>query len=91
MVEEHRLILLWPRELEAVEDSILLGDAVLQRALVEGQGREVTEAWVHSVLHLQPDGSDTEANEALEETLVQACLRSFLAHYHRAELAVIAD
>jgi len=46
---------------------------------------------VHAVLHLQSNGSNAEAHEALKERLRQACLGGLLAHDHRAQLAVIAD
>lgn len=46
---------------------------------------------MHAVLDLQTDWPNSEADEPLKETLVQASLRRFLAHDDRAELAVVAD
>ena len=46
---------------------------------------------MHPVLHLEADRTNTEANEALEQALVEASLGGFLAHDDRAELTVVAD
>lgn len=49
----------WPGEVEAFKNSILFGDTVLQRALVESERREVAEAGMHTILYLKSDGSDS--------------------------------
>jgi hypothetical protein len=59
MIEEHRFLLNWPGEVEAFKNSILFGDTVLQRALVESERREVAEAGMHTILYLKSDGSDS--------------------------------
>ena len=80
-----------PGEVDAAEQPLVLRDAILERALVERVGRELREARVHAVLHLQPDRPDAEQHEALEERLRQAGTLGALAHDDGTELAVVAD
>jgi hypothetical protein len=46
---------------------------------------------VHAVLHLQPDGLDTQQPQPLKQALGQAHLGSTLAHDHGGQLAVVTD
>lgn len=71
--EVHGFVFLRPRELESFQDAVLTRYTILQRALIESHRRESTQTWVHTVLHLQSDGSDAEADETLEQRLIQAC------------------
>lgn len=66
MVEEHRLVRMGPVELEAGEDPVLLGNAVLQRALVERHRWEVRQSWMHAVLDLQANWPEPQANQSFE-------------------------
>ena len=44
---------------------------------------------MHSVLDLKANRADAEAHQSLEQTLIQSCLRSLLAHDDWAKLAVV--
>ena len=46
---------------------------------------------MHSVLDLETNRTDAEADQSFEETLVEACLGSLLAHDDWTKLAVITD
>mmetsp|Transcript_99127 Transcript_99127/g.206634 ORF Transcript_99127/g.206634 Transcript_99127/m.206634 type:complete len:346 (+) Transcript_99127:1539-2576(+) len=46
---------------------------------------------MHSVLHLQANGSDAKEDQTLEETLVETGLGSSLAHDHGAELTMVPN
>lgn len=70
--------------------STTCSDAVLEGALVEDVGREGAECGMHPVLDLQADGADAQHHQALEERLRQSRFGRFLAHHHRAQLAVVA-
>mmetsp|Transcript_6255 Transcript_6255/g.15425 ORF Transcript_6255/g.15425 Transcript_6255/m.15425 type:complete len:311 (-) Transcript_6255:812-1744(-) len=89
-VEEHGLGGHRPREVETCLLSLLHGHTVLQSALVEGVGGELGETRVHAVLHLQPDGTHTQCNETLKQTLAETGPRGLLAHDDGSELAVVA-
>lgn len=90
MEEQHRLFLLRPREFKSLQNALLSAQAVLQTTLVEGDRRKGRKVRVHAVLDLQTDRPNTEADEPLEKTLVQAGLLRLLAHDDRAELAMVA-
>ena len=62
MVEEHWLVLLWPRKFEAFEDAILFGNPILERSFVESEGWEIAETGVHSILNLQSNWPDSKAD-----------------------------
>ena len=46
---------------------------------------------MHAVLNLKPDRPDAQAYKSLEQTLVEAGLRSLFTHDDRTELAVVPD
>jgi hypothetical protein len=46
---------------------------------------------VHAVLHLQPDGLDTQQPQPLKQALGQARLSSTLAHDHGGQLAMVTN
>ena len=45
---------------------------------------------MHSVLHLESNRPDSQADQSLEKTLVQPCFGSLFAHDNGTELAVVA-
>ena len=46
---------------------------------------------MHPVLDLQTDRSDTEADKAFKQGLIEACLGSFLTHDNWPQLTVVTD
>lgn len=80
MVEEHRLRGLRPREMEIGHDSIFFINSILQRSLIESHRRKLRQARMHPILNLQPNGPDSQADQPLEQRLVQARFCCFLAH-----------
>ena len=80
MVEHHWLLRLGPLEREVFKDPVLLRNTILKRTFIECHRWEVAESRMHSVLDLQSDWSDTEADKPLKETLIQTSLRCFLTH-----------
>lgn len=46
---------------------------------------------MHTVLDLEPDWPQAEADESFEQTLIKACFCCFLAHNDRTKLAMIAN
>eukprot|EP00961_Rhodomonas_salina_P161244 2170772-Rhodomonas_salina.2 len=80
-VEQHRLRRHWPRELERRALALRVRHSVLERALVEGVGRELGERGVHAVLDLEAHGLHAQGHQALEQRLLQTRLGRFLAHH----------
>lgn len=64
-------------------------DSVLERAFIEDIGRESAERRVHTVLHLQANGSDAQHHQSFEERLGETCLSCLFTHDHWTKLAVI--
>ena len=91
MVEEHRLFYGRPGEVKVLQDAVLLGDTVLQRAFVERQRGKVTQARMHAILNLKSNGSNTKADKPFEKALIKTCLSSFLAHNDGSKLTVITN
>jgi len=46
---------------------------------------------MHTILDLQADWSNTEANKSLKQALIETSFGSFLTHDYRAKLAVITN
>lgn len=80
-----------PTETETRQDPIVLRNAVLERAFVEGHRWKVAQSRVHAVLDLEADRPKTETYQTLKQALVQASLGGLLAHDDRPELAVVTD
>ena len=76
MEKEHWLLLLRPGEVEPRKNTVLLRDTVLETALVESHGWEIRKTRMHAVLNLKPNWPDAQAYKSLEQTLVEAGLRS---------------
>ena len=90
-VEEHGLLGLRPRKVQARYEALGGRDAVLQRAVVEDVGWKGGESRMHAILDLESNGPNAEHDEALEQRLAEAGTCRLLAHDDRAELAVVAD
>ena len=89
MVEEHWPILLWPWELKSLQNSFVFRNSILKGSFVKSHRWEIAESWVHPVLDLESNWSDSKADQPLKKTLVESCFRRFLAHDNRAKLAMV--
>ena len=86
LVEEHGRIRDRPREVDVLAEPFGRSNSVLQGSLVEHVGRELREARMHAVLHLQADGAIPENNKPLKERLRQASTCRLLVHNDWTEL-----
>lgn len=91
LVKKHRRLWHGPREIDVFADSLGSSDTILQSAFVEHVGGKLRQAWVHSVLDLQTNGSVTEDDEPFKQRLRKTSPRSFLVHDDGTELLMIAD
>ena len=80
MVKNHWLFSLWPREVKTLKYSVLLWYPVLERSFVKRHWWEIWQAWMHTVLNLESDWSNTKANKPLKKTLVKTRFSRFFAH-----------
>ena len=55
MIEEHWTLDVRPSEVKPMQDSVLLGDSVLEGALIKSHRRKIRKGWMHTVLDLEPD------------------------------------
>jgi len=53
LVEKHRRVGNWPREVDILAQSFRSRDTVLKCAFIEHVGREFGKAWMHSILNLE--------------------------------------
>lgn len=70
--------------------SLTRRDSVLQRSFVKYVGGKGAEGRVHSILHLQTDGTDAQHDQTLKQRLGQPSFSRLLTHDHWAELAVVS-
>jgi hypothetical protein len=86
LVEEHRRIGHWPREIDILPQPLRCSHAILESAFIEHIRGKFGKAGVHAVLHLKSDRTVTKDDEALKERLCETSTSSFLVHNDRTEL-----
>ena len=69
LVEEHRCVRDWPREIYVLSEALRSSDTILQSSLIEHIRRELRKAGMHSVLNLKADRAVPKYNKPLEERL----------------------
>ena len=68
--EHHRVVNHGPWEVHVSTQALVHGNTILQRAFVEHVAGELGETRVHTVLHLQANGSTAKNDQTLKQRLV---------------------
>lgn len=84
---QNRSFHAWKKRLFIARTS---SDSVLEGTLVEDVRRKSAERRVHTVLHLEADGSDAQHHQPLKQRLRKACFSCLFTHHHWSQLAVIS-
>ena len=65
--------------------------SILERTLIEEVWGETRQFWMHSILYFQPEWTNSQDNQSLEQWLWQASTSCLLAHHHWAQLAMVSN